>query len=161
MNTIGDYIVTSKIGSGSFAIVYKGYLKSDPSKTVAIKAILRDRLNGKLTENLESEISIMQQMDHKHIVRLYEIKKTSKHIYLILEYCAGGDLHKWIKQHALSETESKHWFLQLAKGIGVLYQNNMIHRDLKPQNLLLSSNDPNTAVLKIGTFGFIFAVMAE
>lgn len=181
--SIGDYIVTSKLGSGSFAVVYKGYHKVT-KLPVAIKAMSLNKLNSKLLANLETEISIMRQIDHPNIVKLYEIKKTEKHIYLILEYCAGGDLQQYMrrqdqkaalaasgassqtaasssssivgaipttKRERLSEDVAHHFLNELAKGMMCLWSHNLIHRDLKPQNLLLVE-DSATSVLKIGAF---------
>jgi serine/threonine-protein kinase ULK/ATG1 len=157
--SIGDYVVTSKLGSGSFAVVYKGYHKT--SKTpVAIKALSLSKLNGKLLENLEMEISIMRQIDHPNVVKLYDIKKTDKHMYLMLEYCAGGDLQQYVRRRQqeskdgsgklLGEQVARHFLRELAKGMQCLWQHNLIHRDLKPQNLLLVEDSP-TSALKIGT----------
>lgn len=109
--SVGDYVVTAKIGSGSFAVVYKGHHRST-HLPVAIKAINRERLNKKLQENLESEIAIMRNMNHPNIVRLFEIKKTEKHIYLIMEYCAGGDLQKFIKKNKIVSEDVAQRFLK-------------------------------------------------
>ncbi|TMW58750.1 hypothetical protein Poli38472_006895 [Pythium oligandrum] len=157
--SIGDYVVTSKLGSGSFAVVYKGYHKVT-KVPVAIKAMSLSKLNSKLLANLEMEIAIMRQIDHPNVVKLYEIKKTEKHMYLMLEFCAGGDLQQYMRrQHqqkgvtTLSETVAQHFLRELAKGMKCLWTHNLIHRDLKPQNLLLTE-DSSTASLKIADFGF-------
>ncbi|ETM46186.1 ULK/ULK protein kinase [Phytophthora nicotianae] len=157
--SIGDYVVTSKLGSGSFAVVYKGYHKV--SKTpVAIKALSLHKLNSKLLSNLEMEIAIMRQIDHPNVVKLYDIKKTEKHMYLVLEYCAGGDLQHYMRRqqqqnsgNLLPESVARHFLRELAKGMQCLWQHNLIHRDLKPQNLLLVEDSP-TSALKIADFGF-------
>ncbi|KAH9317487.1 hypothetical protein KI387_019256, partial [Taxus chinensis] len=79
---------------------------------------------------------------------------ASGRIYIVLEYCTGGDLAAYIQHHRRSsEAVARHFMRQLAAGLQVLHENNLIHRDLKPQNLLLSTNDRN-AVLKIADFGF-------
>ncbi|KAF4315025.1 hypothetical protein BBO99_00009682 [Phytophthora kernoviae] len=161
--SIGEYVVTSKLGSGSFAVVYKGYHKTS-KVPVAIKALSLNKLNGKLLANLEMEIAIMRQIDHPNVVKLYEIKKTEKHMYLILEYCAGGDLQQYMRRrqqtqggtmsnNLLSEDVARHFLRELAKGMQCLWQHNLIHRDLKPQNLLLVE-DSSTSALKIADFGF-------
>jgi serine/threonine-protein kinase ULK/ATG1 len=80
--------------------------------------------------------------------------KAPNRIYLVLEYCAGGDLAAYIQRYGkVSEGTARHFMQQLGAGLQVLRNNNLIHRDLKPQNLLLSTND-STAVLKIADFGF-------
>ncbi|RHY45057.1 hypothetical protein DYB30_012793, partial [Aphanomyces astaci] len=150
-----DYVVTARIGSGSFAIVYKGYHKVT-NVPVAVKAINKTKLNPKLLENLESEISIMRQINHPNIVKLYDIKKTDKHIYLMLEYCDGGDLQHFIKKQpngVVTEATARHFLRELADGLHVLWSLNLIHRDLKPQNLLLTEPSA-TSSLKIADFGF-------
>jgi serine/threonine-protein kinase ULK/ATG1 len=75
-------------------------------------------------------------------------------IYLILEYCRGGDLHAYLQRHKrVSETVAKHFIRQLASGLQMLRDNNVVHRDLKPQNILLVENNENS-LLKIADFGF-------
>ncbi|RLN88976.1 hypothetical protein BBJ28_00024894, partial [Nothophytophthora sp. Chile5] len=159
--SIGDYVVTSKLGSGSFAVVYKGYHKVT-KVPVAIKALSLGKLNSKLLANLEMEIAIMRQIDHPNVVKLYEIKKTEKHMYLMLEYCAGGDLQQYMRRRQqgagdqgrmLGEDVARHFLRELAKGMQCLWRHNLIHRDLKPQNLLLVEDSP-TSALKIADFGF-------
>ncbi|XP_058085142.1 serine/threonine-protein kinase ATG1a isoform X2 [Magnolia sinica] len=79
---------------------------------------------------------------------------TADKIYLVLEYCIGGDLAAYIERFGrVSEAIARHFMRQLASGLQVLRETNLIHRDLKPQNLLLSSKD-ETPILKIGDFGF-------
>ncbi|KAL5653066.1 hypothetical protein ACJX0J_038524, partial [Zea mays] len=75
-------------------------------------------------------------------------------IYLILEYCRGGDLHAYLQRHKrVSEKVARHFIRQLASGLQMLRDNNVVHRDLKPQNILLVENNENS-LLKIADFGF-------
>jgi len=162
--SVGEYTLTTRLGSGSFATVYLGK-HTLTNVSMAIKVISRERLNKKLTENLESEISIMRNFKHPNIVELSDIKKSDRNIYLVLEYCEAGDLHKYIRsQTKLSEKTSRIFMSHLSGGMKFLWERNLIHRDLKPQNLLLSkpkgeafihTNDPtNGLILKIADFGF-------
>jgi len=71
-----------------------------------------------------------------------------------LEYCRGGDLHAYLQRHRrVSEKVAKHFIRQLASGLQMLRDNNVVHRDLKPQNILLVENNENS-LLKIADFGF-------
>uniref|UniRef100_A0A7I4FA61 Protein kinase domain-containing protein n=1 Tax=Physcomitrium patens TaxID=3218 RepID=A0A7I4FA61_PHYPA len=158
---IGDYIVTRQIGSGSFAVVWKGYHKQHPGFDVAIKEIATERLNRKLQESLRREIAILQRIDHPNIIKLHDIVEVAgkclqaqDRIHLVLEYCAGGDLAAYIQRHGkATEVVARLFMRQLGAGLQVLWNNNLMHRDLKPQNLLLSKDDGH-AVLKIADFGF-------
>jgi serine/threonine-protein kinase ULK/ATG1 len=122
---------------------------------VAIKEIVTGRLNKKLQESLMSEIVILKQINHPNIIRLHDIIEETGRIHLVLEFCRGGDLSMYIQQRQgrVPEATAKYFMHQLAAGLQILRDNNLIHRDLKPQNLLLSANSDN-AVLKIADFGF-------
>ena len=156
VSRIGDYITTEKLGSGSFGDVFKAYHQTT-KEVVAIKVLNIRRLlrrGPKAYDNLEKEISIQRKIVHKNIVRLYNVLKSKRYIYLVLEYCGGGDLNELIlNQGPLSEADSRALLGQLADGLKFLWTNEIIHRDLKPHNLLLSEASPN-GTLKIADFGF-------
>ncbi|KAI8592284.1 hypothetical protein BDZ88DRAFT_277197 [Geranomyces variabilis] len=195
---IGDYIVSHEIGRGSFATVYMGKAIST-GRPVAVKSVSRDKLNRKLAENLESEIKILKGIQHDHVVALLDIVSTEKHIHLIMEYCALGDLSQYIKRKGLvagvtvdagawnplsgpwgglNEIVVRHFLRQLASAMEFLRAHNLIHRDLKPQNVLLCpppadgpninipspthpgtlANVPALPVLKLADFGFARAL---
>ena len=150
---VGNYDLYQCIGQGSFASVYRGQHRVS-GRVLAVKAIVRARLNKKLQDNLDAEISIMQSLQHPNIVRLSDVQTTERHVYIVLEFCPGGDLNKLIRSKgAQSEAQTLVYLAQLVYGLRHLRQRNLIHRDLKPQNLLLSSHAPD-AVLKIADFGF-------
>ena len=93
---VGTYDLYACIGQGSFATVYRGQHRTT-KRVVAVKAIVRSRLNQKLQENLEAEISIMKSLSHPNVVQLFEVQTTERHVYLILEFCPGGDLMRVIR----------------------------------------------------------------
>ncbi|KAJ0028298.1 hypothetical protein Pint_35323 [Pistacia integerrima] len=150
---VGDYLVGRQIGSGSFSVVWHARHRIHGTE-VAIKEIVTGRLNKKLQDSLMSEIFILKRINHPHIIRLHDIIEVPGKLHLVLEYCKGGDLSMYIQRHGcVPEETAKHFMTQLAAGLQVLRDNNLIHRDLKPQNLLLSTDESN-AVLKIADFGF-------
>ncbi|KAG5550299.1 hypothetical protein RHGRI_015305 [Rhododendron griersonianum] len=112
---VGEYVVGRQIGSGSFSVVWHARHRVHGTE-VAIKEIVTGRLNKKLQESLMSEI------------------ETGR-IHLVLEFCRGGDLSMYIQQRQgrVPEATAKYFMHQLAAGLQILRDNNLIHRDLKPQ----------------------------
>ncbi|KAF7591168.1 Serine/threonine-protein kinase [Aspergillus hancockii] len=155
---IGRYTRLDEIGRGSFATVYQG-VHTKTRTYVAIKSVNLSKLNKKLKENLSSEIHILKGLYHPHIVALIDCHETTSHIHLVMEYCALGDLSLFIKRRdtlgdhrytremiakypnprggALNEVVVRHFLKQLASALKFLRDRNLIHRDIKPQNLLL------------------------
>ena len=105
-------------------------------------------LNRASTENLLTEIEILKTMKHEHIVELRDFVWDDHYIYLVMEYCSGGDLSKFIKKKkVLPEFVAKYCLQQIASALKFLRENNVSHLDLKPQNILLSSK--TSPVLKV------------
>ena len=159
VKVVAGYALQQRLGSGSFATVYKGVKVNssdgggassntpEEMDTVAIKAITRtsDKLTKKVLENLEMEISILRNYRHPNIVCLHDVQKTERHFFLILEYCGGGDLQRLIrtrKAGRLSEALSRRLMRDLAAGLTFLWSQELIHRDIKPQNLLITGPLP-------------------
>jgi serine/threonine-protein kinase ULK/ATG1 len=151
---VGDYQLTEKIGKGNFADVYLGTNQKTGSRH-AVKVISKETFSDpKLIAGLDAEIKIMKEFTHPNIVQLYKYFSSEKNYYLVLEFCAGGDLNKYIKKNGrLSENHSINFLFQLTEGLFFLHKKNFIHRDLKPANILLSEQSEN-AVLKLSDFGF-------
>ncbi|SLM36208.1 serine threonine protein kinase [Lasallia pustulata] len=157
--TIGNFRRMEEIGRGSFATVYKA-IHVKRGGYVAIKSVHLQKLNKKLKENLYSEIHILKGLHHPHIVALIDCQETSAHIHLVMEFCQLGDLSYFIKKrdtlsrHAstadmikkypnppaggLNEVVVRHFLKQLSSALEFLRNRNFIHRDVKPQNLLLN-----------------------
>ncbi|XP_076465015.1 serine/threonine-protein kinase ULK3-like [Babylonia areolata] len=152
-----QYVLTEKLGSGSYANVYKAYKKTGVREVVAIKCILKSSLNKASTENLLTEIELLKNLQHQHIVALKDFIWDSKYIYLVMEFCGGGDLSHFIKsKRALPERIVRKFLQQMALALQYLRSHNVAHMDLKPQNILLTS--ASNPVIKLADFGFAKAV---
>lgn len=150
---MNDYVLTEKLGKGTYAVVYKGFRKGNVRDIVAVKCIKKSTLSKTSTENLLREIEILKSLDHQHIVKLKDFQWDDNNIFLILEYCSGGDLSSYIKRYRrLPEKISRKFLRQLALALLYLREKNVSHMDLKPQNLLIESK--HNCVLKVGDFGF-------
>ncbi|KAJ5646500.1 hypothetical protein N7490_002872 [Penicillium lividum] len=167
--SIGRYTRLDEIGRGSFATVYQG-VHTKSRTFVAIKSVNMSKLNKKLKENLSSEIDILKGLHHPHIVALIDCHESTSHIHLVMEYCALGDLSLFIKRRdtlaghrytrdmiakypnppggALNEVVTRHFLKQLSSALQFLRDRNLIHRDIKPQNLLLC---PSPSSYRSGT----------
>ncbi|KAK4560959.1 Serine/threonine-protein kinase [Recurvomyces mirabilis] len=156
---IGDFRRGKEIGKGSFAAVYLAQHRKKKSYA-AVKAVQMHKLTRKLKENLESEIRILQSLQHPHIVALFACNETPSYIYLVMEYCQLSDLSQFMKKRhtlatlpetqdifrrypnpqagGLNEVLARHFLKQIASALQYLRSRNLIHRDIKPQNLLLN-----------------------
>jgi len=168
-----QYLFKDVLGRGTFGTVFLGICSdapagdnyessSSPQQEIAIKEIAR----SKIAKTFPAEVLILKKLQHPNIIRLYTVDESySAYIYLALEYCRGGDLKAFMQKHVhLTEDTCRRLFQDLVEGLHFLYQQHLIHRDIKPQNLLLSGSSdgdylqslqvPNSSVtLKIADFG--------
>ena len=149
---IPDYVFAEKIGSGNYADVYKAFKKGKTREVVAVKCVLQSSLSKSSLDNLESEIKILKKLRHEHIVQMLDFVWDDKYIYIIMEYCSGGDLSSFVKsRQRLPESVCQRFLQQLASALQYMREQNVSHLDLKPSNILLKSR--KLEVLKIGDFG--------
>lgn len=149
----------AELGRGSYSTVFLG-LYEGPDITliktntkVAIKIIKLQNLTSKAHEILNDEISIMNMIKgnpHPNIVGCYDVIQGKTELYIIMEYCDSGDLGSILKK-PMQEKFAQFYFCQLANGLRYLDKQSIIHRDIKPKNILLTNN---RKVLKIADFGF-------
>ncbi|KAK1133794.1 hypothetical protein K0M31_011583 [Melipona bicolor] len=148
MEIVGDYEYNTKdlIGHGAFAVVFRGRHRKKPNFVVAIKSITKKSL-AKSQNLLGKEIKIL--------------KESNYNVFLVMEYCNGGDLADYLSaKGTLSEDTIRVFLKQLAGAMKALHAKGVVHRDLKPQNILLSHScgkacpQPHQITLKIADFGF-------
>uniref|UniRef100_A0A8C0HP45 Maternal embryonic leucine zipper kinase n=1 Tax=Buteo japonicus TaxID=224669 RepID=A0A8C0HP45_9AVES len=130
------YELHETIGTGGFAKVKLARHLLTAEK-VAIKIMDKAALGDDLPR-VKIEIDAMKNLSHQHICRLYQVIETSKKIFMVLEYCPGGELFDYIiSKDRLSEEEARVFFRQIVSAIAYVHSQGYAHRDLKPENLLI------------------------
>ncbi|KAH1516702.1 negative regulator of the PHO system [Aspergillus fumigatus] len=137
-----------KLGEGTYATVFKGRNKQT-HELVAMKEIHLDAEEGTPSTAIR-EISLMKELKHENILALYDVIQTGDRLILVSEYM-DKDLKRYMDAHggALDLPTIKSFTYQMLRGIAYCHANRILHRDLKPQNLLIS-RDGN---LKLADFG--------
>ena len=147
---IGDFKIGAKLGQGTFSKVCQG-IHLPTGEKVAIKIMSKEQIKEKSDKiRIEKEINIQKKLHHQNIVQQYAIIETDSTIYIISEYCSGGELFDYIvSKRKLYEVEACRIYQQLISGLEYLHKQRICHRDLKPENLLFDSKHN----LKIADFG--------
>ncbi|KAJ1735837.1 hypothetical protein LPJ61_000343 [Coemansia biformis] len=147
----GPYLLLQTIGEGEFAKV-KLAVHKDSGDEVAIKLIKKESIDTEVKlSKIKREIAALKAVNFRYIVRLYDIIETERYIGIVIEYASGGELFDHILAHRqLKENDACRLFAQLIAGVTYLHTSNIVHRDLKLENLLLDRNRN----IKITDFGF-------
>ncbi|XP_028691946.1 serine/threonine-protein kinase ULK2 isoform X3 [Macaca fascicularis] len=161
MEVVGDFEYSKRdlVGHGAFAVVFRGRHRQKTDWEVAIKSINKKNLS-KSQILLGKEIKILKELQHENIVALYDVQELPNSVFLVMEYCNGGDLADYLQaKGTLSEDTIRVFLHQIAAAMRILHSKGIIHRDLKPQNILLSyANRRKSSVsgirIKIADFGF-------
>ncbi|NWS97235.1 NEK5 kinase, partial [Mionectes macconnelli] len=146
------YEIIKKIGEGSFGKIFlaKGKMDNEPC---VIKEINLTKMPVKEKEASQKEVILLAKMKHANIVTFYASLQEKNKLYIVMEYCEGGDLMKRINmQHGVlfDEDQILSWFVQISLGLKHIHDKKILHRDVKAQNIFLSNNG---MVAKLGDFG--------
>ncbi|KAF9912308.1 Suppressor of Sensor Kinase (SLN1) [Linnemannia zychae] len=125
------------IGSGTFGTVYLG-TNSDTGELIAVKEIRFQNASMSLVKSIHDEMKVMKMLHHPNIVRYDNIEVHRHKVFIFMEYCQGGSLADLL-EHGRIEDEKviKFYTHQMLKGLAYLHGENVVHRDVKPDNVLL------------------------
>lgn len=150
-----EYEVTRKIRKGSCATVYECQHKRT-RELFAVKIIRRAKLKASEDEFVLNEVSIMQSLSGygQYIVQLLDFYEEPEFFYMVMDYMGGGDVFdRMLAKSKYTEKDAKHLTKHLLKAVRCIHEAGVAHRDIKPQNILLTSKDDD-AHIKITDFGF-------
>ncbi|KAL5328460.1 hypothetical protein ACEPPN_001959 [Leptodophora sp. 'Broadleaf-Isolate-01'] len=148
------YVKGRKLGEGTYANVYLGHLRTDPSKFVAIKKI---KVQKEYTEGMAPdairELKHLQELSHPNIISLLSVfSSKDQNLNLVLEFLPLGDLEMLIKDTEgvrYGAADIKAWMGMLTRAVWFCHENFVLHRDIKPNNLLIAADGE----VKLGDFG--------
>ncbi|XP_047286247.1 serine/threonine-protein kinase Nek5 isoform X5 [Homo sapiens] len=152
LETMDKYDVIKAIGQGAFGKAYLAKGKSD-SKHCVIKEINFEKMPIQEKEASKKEVILLEKMKHPNIVAFFNSFQENGRLFIVMEYCDGGDLMKRINRQRgvlFSEDQILGWFVQISLGLKHIHDRKILHRDIKAQNIFLSKNG---MVAKLGDFG--------
>merc|ERR1719491_1856930 len=147
------YKLGKQLGEGAFSVVKEGSNRQTHD-SYAIKCITKAKLSKEDEIALKDEIDVLKDFDHQHIIRLYDVFEEPQHYYLVTEKMTGGELFDRIVQKSYyNEKEARDTCEIIFSAIHYCHQKKVAHRNLKPENLLLTSENDDSDI-KIADFGF-------
>lgn len=148
------YDVEGEIGRGKFAVV-KRCVNKENNDVVAAKCIRKRRRGKSCREEILREVVMLEMaLEHPRLVDLKEVFETPSELILITEYCSGGELFtECVIEESFSEKDVVCLMVQILEGLVYLHEKNIVHLDLKPQNILLTKPFPH-GTIKLCDLGF-------
>ncbi|KAF9340400.1 Cyclin-dependent kinase 3 [Linnemannia elongata] len=147
----GPYQKLEKIGEGTYGVVYKA---TPTGRVVAMKKIRLENEDEGVPSTAIREISLLKELKHNHVVQLLDVVHEESKLFLVFEFLEV-DLKKYMDTHTKAQNtglpleQVKEYLHQLIQGVEFCHQRRILHRDLKPQNLLIDENRN----LKLADFG--------
>jgi len=161
---VGQYIIKETLGKGGYSWVKKG-VDEKTRVPVALKFLMRAKKTGEKeqAQRVRAEIKSLMRINHPNVMKLFAYNLNCKYpeksgarlatILLVMEYCPGGDLFDILYYtHQFDEVTARTYFIQMMKAIKACHDAGVVHRDIKPQNLLMDENFQ----LKLTDFGLSF-----
>ncbi len=150
--TLGPYVITDWIGQGGMGQVFKA-VHQMLGRECAIKVLPLHKTTPDAIENFRREIRAQAKLDHPNLVRAYDAGEDGNVHYLVVEYVAGTDLRRLVRTKGkLSVQQASNIVKQAAEGLAHAHARNLIHRDIKPGNILVSPN----GIAKLSDLGLAF-----
>lgn len=151
-----EYSVLNELGRGRFAVVRRCEHKST-KQHFAAKFIRKRKMGRDCKDDILKEIKILEMsIDHPRMIGLHEIYESATEVILVLEFAIGGELHPYCvaeRDGSFTESDVVRLLFQILEGVKHLHDQNIVHLDLKPQNILLTNEEIREGDIKLIDFG--------
>jgi serine/threonine protein kinase len=152
-DSIGRFVVLGVLGEGGMGVVYSAY---DPhlDRKVAIKVLRPDVMSvGDAHARLLREAQAMAKIDHPNVVHVHEVGMLGEQVYVAMEFCDGGTLRAWLTTTRTRDAIIE-CFVQAGRGLAAAHAAGLVHRDFKPDNVLLAKDH----TVRVTDFGLVTLV---
>ncbi|HWC15341.1 MAG TPA: protein kinase [Actinomycetota bacterium] len=160
---VGDYHLEQVIGRGGMGIVYRARSRSS-GLVVALKLMIPELAgDDEFRERFEREGQFVPSLDHPNVVTVYDFGEADGELYIAMQLIEGANLKELVKEHGrLDPARAVHVVRQVASALDAAHELGVVHRDVKPQNVLISpGNDGENDLVYISDFGLIRPVVSQ
>jgi len=138
---LGKYVILSEIGRGGMAVVYKAH-QPELDRVVAVKVLFGSMLQQRFIERFQNEARALAKMNHPNVIHIFEVGEQDGAYYLVMEYIQGLDLLGFLHEKKPSFEEVLEIVHQIAEAMAYTHKQGVLHRDLKPINILMRDKAP-------------------
>src|SRR4051812_8285324 len=137
--TIGRYVVLDELGAGGMGVVYKAY---DPEleRPIALKLLHEEGRSGAFRERLLREAQALARLSHPHVVAIHDVGTFGESVFIAMEFVEGKTLRQWLQAEPRSRRAILDIFLAAGEGLAAAHAAGLIHRDFKPDNVMVGDD---------------------
>lgn len=146
---VGRYLIIDRIGAGAMGEVFKAEHQF-MGRVVALKMIKQELMSERLIKRFQREMRLAARMNHPNVVRAYDADQVGNLFYIAMEYVPGKSLGELLKNGPLRVQDVVKYAAQAALGLDHAHQQGILHRDVKPSNILLSDDRKTVKLLDLG-----------
>ena len=150
------YKLGKELGRGAFGVVKVGTHRKS-GVPCAIKTVIKEKLDeyDVYKDLMKNELEVLEQTNHPHITRIFQLLEDKRNIYIVMELVSGGNLLDQVYQERrFTEAKAANVIDQLCRSLNFMHKKNITHRDLKPENLLCEATEDGRISIKLTDFGF-------
>ncbi|MHC4108755.1 MAG: serine/threonine-protein kinase, partial [Planctomycetota bacterium] len=158
---VGHYVIRERLGEGGFAVVYAADQREPVQRRVALKIIKLGMDTGQVVARFEAERQALAMMDHPNVARVFDAGATETgRPFFVMEFVAGTPITEYCDRHRLAVNQRLALFMEVCEAIQHAHQKGIIHRDVKPSNVLVEVKD-DTPHVKVIDFGVAKAISSR